>query len=51
VLSLSTWISWFVSGKMHTFPKSWIPSSSMNNFKLALQFGISVMVIAYALVI
>ncbi|RHN42207.1 putative cu(2+)-exporting ATPase [Medicago truncatula] len=45
VLSLSTWISWFVAGKLHSYPKSWIPSS-MNNFELALQFGISVMVIA-----
>ncbi|KEH20506.1 heavy metal P-type ATPase [Medicago truncatula] len=45
VLSLSTWISWFVAGKLHSYPKSWIPSS-MNSFELALQFGISVMVIA-----
>ncbi|CAI8589268.1 unnamed protein product [Vicia faba] len=45
VISLSTWICWFVAGKLHTYPKSWIPSS-MNSFELALQFGISVMVIA-----
>lgn len=45
MLSLSTWISWFVARKLHSYPKSWIPSS-MNSFELALQFGISVMVIA-----
>ncbi|KAJ1411083.1 P-type ATPase, transmembrane domain superfamily [Sesbania bispinosa] len=45
VLSLSTFLSWFVAGKLHAYPKSWIPSS-MNNFELALQFGISLMVIA-----
>ncbi|XP_020218297.1 probable copper-transporting ATPase HMA5 isoform X2 [Cajanus cajan] len=45
VLSLSTWLSWFLAGKLHAYPKSWIPSS-MNSFELALQFGISVMVIA-----
>ncbi|KAK7406141.1 hypothetical protein VNO78_07760 [Psophocarpus tetragonolobus] len=45
VLSLSTWLSWFLAGKFHAYPKSWIPSS-MNSFELALQFGISVMVIA-----
>jgi len=45
VLSLSTWLSWFLAGKLHAYPKSWIPSS-MNDFELALQFGISVMVIA-----
>jgi Cu+-exporting ATPase len=45
VISLTTWISWFIAGKLHTYPKSWIPKS-MNSFELALQFGISVMVIA-----
>ncbi|KAK0586396.1 hypothetical protein LWI29_006270 [Acer saccharum] len=44
-LSLSTWFAWFLSGKFHGYPESWIPSS-MNSFELALQFGISVMVIA-----
>ncbi|KAK6137613.1 hypothetical protein DH2020_028639 [Rehmannia glutinosa] len=33
------------SGKLNGYPKSWIPSS-MDSFQLALQFGISVMVIA-----
>ncbi|XP_028807173.1 probable copper-transporting ATPase HMA5 [Neltuma alba] len=45
MLSLATWVSWLVAGQLHAYPKSWIPSS-MNNFELALQFGISVMVIA-----
>ncbi|KAG1362649.1 copper-transporting ATPase HMA5 [Cocos nucifera] len=34
-----------VTGKFNGYPKSWIPSS-MDSFQLALQFGISVMVIA-----
>ncbi|KAL8158989.1 hypothetical protein V2J09_000526 [Rumex salicifolius] len=43
--SLMTWLAWFLAGKFHRYPKSWIPSS-MDEFELALQFGISVMVIA-----
>ncbi|KAE9606573.1 putative cu(2+)-exporting ATPase [Lupinus albus] len=43
--SFSTWLAWFLAGKFHAYPKSWIPSS-MDSFELALQFGISVMVIA-----
>ncbi|XP_068639582.1 copper-transporting ATPase HMA5-like [Aristolochia californica] len=45
VLSFSTWLAWFLAGKLNAYPKSWIPSS-MDSFQLALQFGISVMVIA-----
>lgn len=45
ILSFSTWLAWFLSGKLNGYPKSWIPSS-MDSFQLALQFGISVMVIA-----
>ncbi|KAK4260574.1 hypothetical protein QN277_003670 [Acacia crassicarpa] len=45
MLSLATWVSWFIAGQLHAYPESWIPSS-MNSFELALQFGISVMVIA-----
>lgn len=45
MLSFSTWLAWFLAGKFHGYPKSWIPSS-MDSFQLALQFGISVMVIA-----
>ncbi|KAJ4877100.1 putative copper-transporting ATPase HMA5 [Raphanus sativus] len=44
-LSFSTWLAWFLAGKLHWYPESWIPSS-MDSFELALQFGISVMVIA-----
>ncbi|XP_022966151.1 probable copper-transporting ATPase HMA5 isoform X2 [Cucurbita maxima] len=45
VLSLTTWLVWFLTGKYGGYPKSWIPSS-MDSCELALQFGISVMVIA-----
>ncbi|KAL4325696.1 hypothetical protein GQ457_11G023730 [Hibiscus cannabinus] len=45
MLSFSTWLAWFLAGKFHGYPESWIPSS-MDSFELALQFGISVMVIA-----
>ncbi|XP_016566784.2 probable copper-transporting ATPase HMA5 isoform X2 [Capsicum annuum] len=45
ILSFSTWLAWFLAGKYDGYPKSWIPSS-MDSFQLALQFGISVMVIA-----
>ncbi|GMH09398.1 hypothetical protein Nepgr_011239 [Nepenthes gracilis] len=45
ILSFSTWLAWFLAGKFNGYPKSWIPSS-MDSFELALQFGISVMVIA-----
>ncbi|XP_022773144.1 probable copper-transporting ATPase HMA5 [Durio zibethinus] len=45
ILSFSTWLAWFLAGKFHGYPESWIPSS-MDRFELALQFGISVMVIA-----
>ncbi|XP_047325578.1 probable copper-transporting ATPase HMA5 [Impatiens glandulifera] len=45
ILSFSTWLAWFLAGKYGGYPKSWIPQS-MDSFQLALQFGISVMVIA-----
>ncbi|KAJ6943458.1 hypothetical protein NC652_009048 [Populus alba x Populus x berolinensis] len=45
ILSFSTWLAWFLAGKFHGYPSSWIPKS-MDSFQLALQFGISVMVIA-----
>ncbi|BAS90429.1 copper-transporting ATPase HMA5 [Oryza sativa Japonica Group] len=45
ILSLLTWLAWFLAGRLHGYPNSWIPSS-MDSFQLALQFGISVMVIA-----
>ncbi|XP_072963700.1 copper-transporting ATPase HMA5-like [Typha angustifolia] len=45
VLAFLTWFAWFLAGKFNGYPKSWIPHS-MDSFQLALQFGISVMVIA-----
>lgn len=45
MFSFTTWLVWFLAGKLNGYPKSWIPSS-MDSFQLALQFGISVMVIA-----
>ncbi|KAG9156512.1 hypothetical protein Leryth_006504 [Lithospermum erythrorhizon] len=45
ILSLCTWLAWFLAGKYKAYPESWIPHS-MDHFQLALQFGISVMVIA-----
>ena len=40
-----TWLGWFISGEVGIFPETWIPTS-MDGFELALQFGISVLVIA-----
>ncbi|KAL6502303.1 putative copper-transporting ATPase hma5 [Orobanche hederae] len=45
VISLSTWFAWFYTGELNGYPESWIPSG-MDPFELALQFGISVIVIA-----
>lgn len=45
VAALTTWLAWYVGGKARSYPKSWIPAS-MDEFELALQFGISVLVIA-----
>ncbi|XP_042431937.1 copper-transporting ATPase HMA5-like [Zingiber officinale] len=44
-LSFLTWLIWFLAGKFKSYPNFWIPTS-MDSFQLALQFGISVMVIA-----
>ncbi|XP_057472339.1 copper-transporting ATPase HMA4-like [Actinidia eriantha] len=40
-----TWLGWFVPGDAGIYPKSWIPKD-MDAFELALQFGISVLVVA-----
>ncbi|KAL6976685.1 Copper-transporting ATPase hma4 [Sarracenia purpurea var. burkii] len=40
-----TWLGWFVPGEAGIYPKSWIPKA-MDAFELALQFGISVLVVA-----
>ncbi|KAH7388231.1 hypothetical protein KP509_16G065300 [Ceratopteris richardii] len=45
VFAVATWIGWFAAGKANSYSKSWIPSS-MDAFELALQFGVSVLVIA-----
>ncbi|XP_028767416.1 probable copper-transporting ATPase HMA5 [Neltuma alba] len=45
LISFITFLAWFLAGRFHAYPKSWIPSS-MDSFELALQFAISVMVIA-----
>ncbi|BFI43005.1 P-type Cu+ transporter [Marchantia polymorpha subsp. ruderalis] len=45
LMSLVTGVAWFAAGRTHSYPKSWIPSA-MDEFELALQFGISVLVIA-----
>ncbi|XXG45303.1 hypothetical protein AAC387_Pa02g0419 [Persea americana] len=44
-LSFTTWLAWFLAGRFKVYPEHWIPRS-MDSFQLALQFGISVMVIA-----
>ncbi|XP_057483539.1 copper-transporting ATPase HMA4-like isoform X1 [Actinidia eriantha] len=40
-----TWLGWFISGEAGIYPKRWIPKD-MDAFELALQFGISVLVVA-----
>ncbi|KAI3511746.1 hypothetical protein L1887_18903 [Cichorium endivia] len=40
-----TWLAWFIPGTLGIYPKSWIPEA-MDEFELALQFGISVLVVA-----
>ncbi|KAG0606932.1 hypothetical protein M758_9G180400 [Ceratodon purpureus] len=45
IASFITWLAWYLGGKLRSYPKSWIPAS-MDEFELALQFGISVLVIA-----
>lgn len=40
-----TWLAWFIAGVAGIYPKHWIPKA-MDKFELALQFGISVVVVA-----
>ncbi|KAG9448437.1 hypothetical protein H6P81_008402 [Aristolochia fimbriata] len=40
-----TWLGWFIPGEVGGYPRSWIPRA-MDGFELALQFGISVLVVA-----
>ncbi|CAA0805779.1 Probable copper-transporting ATPase HMA5 [Striga hermonthica] len=40
-----TWLGWFIPGVAGLYPKAWIPTA-MDAFEFALQFGISVLVVA-----
>ncbi|KAK4788888.1 hypothetical protein SAY86_020207 [Trapa natans] len=43
--ALITWLGWLIPGEVGLYPKRWIPKA-MDAFEFALQFGISVLVIA-----
>ncbi|XP_020585517.1 probable copper-transporting ATPase HMA5 isoform X2 [Phalaenopsis equestris] len=45
VVALLAWLGWFIPGVAHLYPRTWIPDG-MDEFELALQFGISVLVVA-----
>ncbi|CAK9188434.1 unnamed protein product [Ilex paraguariensis] len=45
VAAFITWLGWFIPGEAGIYPKRWIPKA-MDGFELALQFGISVLVVA-----
>ncbi|KAF3780725.1 putative copper-transporting ATPase [Nymphaea thermarum] len=45
VAAIITWLGWFIPGEAGVYPKRWIPKA-MDTFELALQFGISVLVVA-----
>lgn len=45
VAAFLTWLGWFIAGEAGIYPKHWIPKA-MDTFELALQFGISVLVVA-----
>lgn len=45
VAALMTWFGWFIFGEAGVYPKGWIPKA-MDGFEMALQFGISVLVVA-----
>uniref|UniRef100_A0A5B6ZU48 P-type Cu(+) transporter n=1 Tax=Davidia involucrata TaxID=16924 RepID=A0A5B6ZU48_DAVIN len=45
VAAFITWLGWFIPGQAGLYPKHWIPKA-MDSFELALQFGISVLVVA-----
>ena len=45
VAAFITWLGWFIPGKAGIYPKYWIPEA-MDAFELALQFAISVLVVA-----
>ncbi|KAL0389348.1 UNVERIFIED_CONTAM: Copper-transporting ATPase HMA4 [Sesamum calycinum] len=43
--ALLTWLGWFIPGQAGLYPRAWIPTA-MDAFEFALQFGISVLVVA-----
>ncbi|KAH6809321.1 heavy metal atpase 5 [Perilla frutescens var. frutescens] len=45
VAAFLTWLGWFIPGEAGLYPRKWIPTS-MDVFEFALEFGISVLVIA-----
>lgn len=45
IAAFLTWLGWFIPGEFGLYPKHWIPKG-MDKFELALQFGISVLVVA-----
>lgn len=45
MVAFLTWLGWFIPGQFHLYPAQWIPKG-MDSFELALQFGISVLVVA-----
>ncbi|XP_004149709.2 copper-transporting ATPase HMA4 isoform X2 [Cucumis sativus] len=45
VAAFVTWLGWLICGEIGLYPKHWIPKG-MDEFELALQFSISVLVIA-----
>ncbi|XP_020266946.1 probable copper-transporting ATPase HMA5 [Asparagus officinalis] len=45
LMAFITWLAWFIPGEAHLYPRRWIPKA-MDRFELALQFGISVLVVA-----
>lgn len=45
LVAFLTWLGWLIPGEVGIYPKSWIPKA-MDAFELALQFGISVLVVA-----
>ncbi|XP_050223947.1 copper-transporting ATPase HMA4-like isoform X2 [Mercurialis annua] len=45
IAAFITWLGWFIPGEAGLYPRHWIPKA-MDGFELALQFGISVLVVA-----
>ncbi|CAM8889216.1 unnamed protein product [Rhodiola kirilowii] len=45
IAAVVTWLLWYIPGEVGLYPKSWIPKD-MDAFEFALQFAISVLVVA-----